>query len=229
MFNIKAITNYRLQKLYWNLHSKTWDNYLVDTEYQEEIENIVEIISSVKAEKTPSILDIGCATGNYSIEFAKKCFTVTGLDYSPAMIEVAENKSFPKYLKDIKYIVHDLNNPLPLENNKFDFVIAAHILHGISNNENCVKEIFRVLKPDGYLCLILKENGTKKTILNQSNNLFITKLLKLVKPYVFNSFKHWNNNSAKLLDIINEHNFQLFRTENSKNNKVLIYRKYNPM
>lgn len=225
MVNIKSKINYQLQKLYWNLHSKTWDNYLVDTEYKEEIEHIVRIIDSVKEEINSSLLDIGCATGNYTIEFAKKGYDVTGLDYSPAMIETAKNKSVESNLKNIQYTVHDLNNPLPFENNKFNFVVAAHILHGINNNKSCVSEIFRVLKPNGFLCLILKEKGIKKTIKSPSKNILITKLLKFVKPFVFKGFKGWNNNAENLIEIVNNNNFSLTKSGNSINNKVLIYTK----
>jgi SAM-dependent methyltransferase len=40
-----------------------------------------------------TILDIGCGTGRHSIELARRGFSVTGLDFSSAMLEVASRKA----------------------------------------------------------------------------------------------------------------------------------------
>jgi 2-polyprenyl-3-methyl-5-hydroxy-6-metoxy-1,4-benzoquinol methylase len=39
------------------------------------------------------ILDVGCGTGRHSIEFAKRGYRVTGVDFSSAMLEQARKKS----------------------------------------------------------------------------------------------------------------------------------------
>ena len=68
-------------------------------------------------------------------------------------------------LKQIKYITGDTNpdryryytsaikldiTHLPFENNTFDVIICNHVLEHISDDRQAMKELFRVLKPEGF-------------------------------------------------------------------------------
>lgn len=69
---------------------------------------------------------------------------------------------FEKYLGD-QYITADIESPLakikmdlhqiPFEDNSFDVVFCNHVLEHVKDDVTCMKEIWRVLKPDGFaLC-----------------------------------------------------------------------------
>jgi len=71
------------------------------------------------------------------------------------------------YSKDVEYgNIQQLNFP----DQSFDFVICNHVLEHVSNDEQAIKEIYRVLKPGGFgivqvpISLILN-----KTIIAKSN------------------------------------------------------------
>lgn len=64
-----------------------------------------------------------------------------------------EKKLITKYPILKKYIkMQVLNaNKLPFKNNTFDLILFNHVIEHISNYEKAVKEIYRVLKKNGYL------------------------------------------------------------------------------
>jgi ubiquinone/menaquinone biosynthesis C-methylase UbiE len=105
------------------------------------------------------ILDVGCANGYSSIQFASaRRVSLRGLDYIPEMIE--EAKSRLGALKDnlrgsVSFDVGDitqLNEP----SNSYDKVIVVRVLINLSTWERQVRglrECIRVLKPGGVLLL----------------------------------------------------------------------------
>ena len=57
------------------------------------IGQIYELIAETVAGEGRAILDIGCGTGNVSLECARRGATVVGIDIDPGMLEVAERKA----------------------------------------------------------------------------------------------------------------------------------------
>lgn len=73
-----------------------------------------------------------------------------------------ENGWVDEYLTNVKYIVLDKvsdYNPdivgdvsnLPFEDNSVDAILAIHLLEHVEEPQRAVKEIYRVLKPGGYV------------------------------------------------------------------------------
>lgn len=58
-------------------------------------------------------------------------------------------------MPNVDYVI-DFEQPLPFENNTFDFVYSSYALEHISwrNVKSFVKEIYRILKPDGKIAIV---------------------------------------------------------------------------
>ena len=82
------------------------------------------------------------------------------------LLHIAPEKNLQKALKafsKIKYISGDLNplvadrkidiTDINFENNYFDFIICNHVLEHIVDDRKAMRELFRVLKPEGFAIL----------------------------------------------------------------------------
>jgi ubiquinone/menaquinone biosynthesis C-methylase UbiE len=99
------------------------------------------------------ILEVGCGTGNISLELARRGARVMGLDVSGAMLAAAQQKaqhhSFP-----LAWIRSEAA-ALPFPQNSFDGVIAILALDFMADRSGVVQEMVRVLAPGGFLLLAL--------------------------------------------------------------------------
>src|SRR5687768_12699553 len=92
-------------------------------------------------------LDVGCGTGNYTIEFAKKGIRLTGIDLSDEMLHTAKSRS-----NDIEWI-SGVAEELPFAENSFDGATATLTIHHWKNRASGFSEIARVLKHGSRLVI----------------------------------------------------------------------------
>jgi len=101
------------------------------------------------------VLDLGSGAGN-------DCFVarrlvgdtghVTGIDFTEAMVEKANNNLLKTGFKNIYFIMGDIEN-MPLNDNTFDVVISNCVLNLVPDKHRAFSEIFRVLKHGGHFCI----------------------------------------------------------------------------
>lgn len=97
------------------------------------------------------ILEIGSATGVFSFEYKKLGVKLTSIDLSTENIKWAKQKAI-ELKTSIKFIVADVEN-LPFEDESFDGVLSFSTLRYVPNIDKAIQEIYRVLKPGGYIIL----------------------------------------------------------------------------
>lgn len=105
------------------------------------LNKIRELFGEAKVE----ILDVGCGAGFLTNEFALKGYPITGVDLSGESLKVAGN--YDK-TKSVKYLEADALQ-LPFADGSFDVVTCMDFLEHVKNPELYIREISRVLKPDG--------------------------------------------------------------------------------
>lgn len=93
------------------------------------------------------ILDVGCGSGPIAAKLRDRGATVTGLDSSAGMLELARRRLGP----DTDLHLADLADPLPFPDGTFDDVILALVLHYLEDWTGPLAELRRVLKPGGRL------------------------------------------------------------------------------
>jgi ubiquinone/menaquinone biosynthesis C-methylase UbiE len=112
------------------------------------------IISLLENNPNAKLLDLGCDNGDWSIVLAKHVGTkkVYGIDIiHKELITAKKNGLIVKK--------SDLNKKIPFNNNFFDVIHANQVIEHISDLDKFLSEIYRVLKPGGYV-IISTENAS---------------------------------------------------------------------
>jgi len=93
-----------------------------------------------------AVLDLGCGTGRHSVWLASAGATVTGVDFSEGMLEEARRKPGAEA---VRFLAHDLHQPLPFASGSFDRVVSGLVLEHLHDLDAFFAEACRVLRPGG--------------------------------------------------------------------------------
>ncbi|CAN7549678.1 class I SAM-dependent methyltransferase [Rossellomorea sp. LjRoot5] len=115
------------------------------------------------------ILFVGVGTGADLELLSHTQFQITAIDYSSDMLQKAKDK-----FKDTKidFIQMDAQQ-MSLAENSFDAVVGSLILSVVPDPDRCMKEIIRVLKPQGTMIIFDKFSPPKMSMIK-----------KVVRPFV---------------------------------------------
>ncbi|MCP2163400.1 class I SAM-dependent methyltransferase [Goodfellowiella coeruleoviolacea] len=95
------------------------------------------------------VLDVACGPGLYAEELVRRGASVIGLDHSPRMVELSRQR-----VPAGEFRVHDLADPLDwLPDASVDLVLFALAVEYVDDRVAALRELRRVLRPDGALVL----------------------------------------------------------------------------
>jgi len=123
-----------------------------------------------------SFLDVGCGLGYLTfmmVKFLDRECDILGIDIDPKLIEIANRKENKYNLSNITFETGDIY-ALKAPNNSFDFIAEQLTLSHLAKPEGAIKELFRVLKPGGFL-LLIEPNNLAMSVVDNS----ITRNLKI--------------------------------------------------
>jgi SAM-dependent methyltransferase len=106
----------------------------------------LELLGDVRGRQ---VLDAACGPGLYAAELLRRGAGVTGFDASPRMIEICRERA-----PSGTFRVHDLGSPLDwAADATFDLVLCALAIQYVDDRVAALRELRRVLRPDGALVL----------------------------------------------------------------------------
>ena len=108
-----------------------------------------------------NILDAGAGTGQISAALLGAGATVTAVDISPSMLEIARGRCAE--FDNFTALTGDLCN-LPFEDDSFDFITSRWVMEFIPDWPKAIRELRRVLKPSGTMVLIFTHNMLNTTV-----------------------------------------------------------------
>lgn len=134
--------------------------------------------------KDRDVLEIGCGLGTDGLQFAKAGARYVGVDLTPAAVSLSKEHFS---LFNINGIFFEVNaEKLPFPDNNFDHVYSFGVIHHSPDIEAIVREIYRVLKPNGTFCIMIYN---KSSINYYLEIMFFRKIFKrLLYPAFMPSF-----------------------------------------
>jgi demethylmenaquinone methyltransferase/2-methoxy-6-polyprenyl-1,4-benzoquinol methylase len=94
------------------------------------------------------VLDLCCGTGDIALGFARRGATVTGVDFTEQMLQVAKAREGREKDSQLGWVRADVLR-LPFRDDSFDVVSVGYGLRNLADIEGGLREILRVLKPGG--------------------------------------------------------------------------------
>ncbi|MFE5594174.1 class I SAM-dependent methyltransferase [Streptomyces sp. NPDC056549] len=108
---------------------------------------ILSLLGDVRGQR---VLDAGCGPGLYLDELAARGAEAIGFDQSTDMVRHARDRLGPH----VQVRQHDLDDPLDwLPDAAVDLVLAALVIHYVRDRVAALRELHRVLVPEGRLIL----------------------------------------------------------------------------
>jgi ubiquinone/menaquinone biosynthesis C-methylase UbiE len=99
------------------------------------------------------VLEVGCGTGNLSLELARQGARVVGLDLSAPMLAAAALRGRAQGFR-LNWVQGEAGC-LPFPENCFDGVLSILALDFMTDRPGAVREMVRVLRPGGFLVLAM--------------------------------------------------------------------------
>lgn len=92
------------------------------------------------------VLEFGCGTGSTALLHAPHVAAITGIDYSPRMIEIARGKT-----EDAPNVTFEVSTIEEWEapDASYDVVMGMSILHLVADHRAVIAKVGRLLKPGG--------------------------------------------------------------------------------
>ena len=131
----------------------TLEYFLKIKERRYRLEPFIQKFAQFEKWNGKTVLEIGCGLGIDGIEFAKNGANYTGIDISDKSIELAKTYFDLNNQKGNLLLADDEN--LPFENDTFDLVYSWGVLYHTPDIRQAIKEIYRLLKSDGRLIIML--------------------------------------------------------------------------
>ena len=108
-----------------------------------------------KIKKGDVVVDLGSGAGNDA--FIARAETgetgkVIGIDFTPAMIAKARENADKLGFHNVEFRQGDIDS-MPMTSNVADVVVSNCVLNLVPDKDAVVKEIFRVLKPNGHFSI----------------------------------------------------------------------------
>ena len=141
MITCSTLSGKAVCRLVWGMSKAECDNYLE------------KALSGIPEDFSGKLLEVPVGTGILTMPVYKTIpkADITCLDYSPDMMEQAQEKASHLNLNNITFQQGDVG-ALPYADSTFDIVLSLNGFHAFPDKDAAYREVFRVLRPGGTFC-----------------------------------------------------------------------------
>ncbi len=145
------------------------------------------------------IIEIGCGNGVQAIYISSKYnpLNITGIDLSPANIEIATLEKERLDVNNVQFLIDDAQNLTQVPSNSVDVLLNIESAFHYPDKSAFLKEISRVLKPNGQFLIA-------DILINRKKNKGLSKLWHKKMIYHFWERENYEE-EFKQLNLINNY------------------------
>jgi ubiquinone/menaquinone biosynthesis C-methylase UbiE len=121
------------------------------------------VIAALGVKPEEVVIDFGCGPGFYTIPLAKRAKRAIGIDINAGMLERAADYA-RKSGVSVEFYRSD-GRRVPLPDWTADLVFMSLVYHELDDKGTVLKELARVLKPDGRLAIMEMTRGLMRRLL----------------------------------------------------------------
>lgn len=143
--------------MFWNRISGIYD--FVENTFNGKVnKDIAQYVANLMTEDD-NVLECACGTGMFSLPIARRCKSLTATDFADKMLRQAQNKC--KDLSNVRFELADVTR-LNYDDETFDKVVAANVIHLLDNPKAAMAELMRVCKTGGLVIIPTYINESTK-------------------------------------------------------------------
>ena len=239
--------------MYYHLFTRNVSNKEFRMNYSQLAENFAnthtvnphiffEVISHFSPKSNINVLDFGCGNGNYIKAMRKYTnYHIYGVEPCEEMIKLAKIQNPNVIIKSGNHL------SIPFPDNFFEYVYMTNVVHQVPDISAMYNEIYRILKPNGVLCICTESRRQLlskywiryfPSIIIEDLKRFpsISKLKRIAKKQLFRTIKvtfvgekKWSHISKFLLEQVTKCSMSvlnLISTDEYKNGKEKMLKAY---
>jgi phosphatidylethanolamine/phosphatidyl-N-methylethanolamine N-methyltransferase len=132
----------------------------------------LQAIQRMDIQSAERVLEVGVGTGINLSLYPKNC-TVTGIDFSGPMLEIARERAARKEIQNVRLLQMDAAD-LKFADDSFDIVYAPYLISVVPDPVKVAQEMRRVCRPGGRII-----------VLNHflSPNALLSRIERLISPF----------------------------------------------
>lgn len=142
---------------YYDAFSETYDSRRQSGYHRLIDDQAAELVRRVG--EGQHVLEVGCGTGLILERIARFAGRAEGVDISPRMLGKALERGLSAQLADV--------SSLPFEDESFDVVCSFKVLAHVRDWEVALKEMMRVLRPNGHLIVDVYNRNSLRFMLKR--------------------------------------------------------------
>ena len=141
------------------------------------------LLSALPVEPGDQILDVASGTGEPALTLARRNphALITGIDAAPGMVKVAQNKVHNERLSNISFSAMPAEQ-MEFADNSFDNLICRFGVMLFADSLQGLKEMQRVLKPNGHFALAVWSTAETMTTMHWAHRVFKHRLREEDQP-----------------------------------------------
>ena len=220
MHRLKSSLSQLLKRLFWSIYGRWVLDAVPHVDTTKTVKAFLDIIDIIPSQRTPTLLDAGCGTGNFALALAQAGFQVTGVDFAKGMLHRARAKIIDDVSARLTFLSADLAARLPFPDNSFEYVLSVSSLQIVPDPPATLHEFQRVLSENGTLILLHIPrpewhklpfiSGMRRHLRNSNSKSPLRIILVLLKGWAERTGQAQYWTTTELVSLIETSGFKVF-------------------